>query len=497
MTSDDFSAEQLSGVWRFEGPSETTFELGVDTEDAFLKLVTPDGSFDAFQTNTAARLMQDADDVDFQLESRFLSTPSQQYENQGFLVEEDADNWLRFDVLSDGDNLRAFGGITVGGVTVGSFNVVIPDGSAEFLRLTRTGDTWNFEHSADGLTWSSAGSFTHAMTVNSYGLFAGNSGASDGYTAEIDYFEVDSDPITDEDGGFVPPNLAPEAENDALTTAEGAPLVIDIASDLLANDGDPNGDAVSLVSFTQPSAGTVTDSGNGTLTYTPNPGATGTDTFTYTVTDGELTDTAEVTISVGGDAILSDDFSAGVLDPAWRFDGPGETSFGFGTDGDEAFLQLITPDGTYDAWQTNTSARILQAAEDTDFQLETRFLSAPSGRYQNQGFLVEQDALNWVRFDTFSDAAGLRVFGASTVNGVSSARFNATIPESAAPYLRLTRTGDDWLFEYSQDGFAWTFAGAFTHAISVAEVGLFAGNSDASTGYVAQVDYFENTAVPL
>ena len=46
--------------------------------------------------------MQDAPDGDFQLEARFLSTPTVKNQMQGILVQEDADSWIRFDTYFDG-----------------------------------------------------------------------------------------------------------------------------------------------------------------------------------------------------------------------------------------------------------------------------------------------------------------------------------------------------------------------------------------------------------
>ncbi len=43
-------------------------------------------------------------------------------------------------------------------------------------------------------------------------------------------------------------------------------------SDLLINDSDPDGDALALVSFSQPANGTLVQELDGNLTYTPNPG---------------------------------------------------------------------------------------------------------------------------------------------------------------------------------------------------------------------------------
>ena len=46
-------------------------------------------------------------------------------------------------------------------------------------------------------------------------------------------------------GGAEPVNTPPEAVDDSFTTGHGAPLVLD-AADLLANDGDADGDALSV-----------------------------------------------------------------------------------------------------------------------------------------------------------------------------------------------------------------------------------------------------------
>jgi hypothetical protein len=87
-----------------------------------------------------------------------------------------------------------------------------------------------------------------------------------------------------------PPNRAPTANPDTATT----PVTSAVAIIVLANDTDPDGDAltVSAVGSTAcatcaPARGTVVRNANNTVTYTPLAGATaGTDTFGYTVSDG-------------------------------------------------------------------------------------------------------------------------------------------------------------------------------------------------------------------
>ncbi|HET9426511.1 MAG TPA: Ig-like domain-containing protein, partial [Gemmatimonadaceae bacterium] len=89
-------------------------------------------------------------------------------------------------------------------------------------------------------------------------------------------------------------NAPPNANDDSATTQEGQPVRINV----LANDSDPNGDPLTILSFTQGTKGTV-NCVAGACTYTPNPGSTGSDSFTYTIKDpSNATDTATVFINI-------------------------------------------------------------------------------------------------------------------------------------------------------------------------------------------------------
>ncbi len=92
-------------------------------------------------------------------------------------------------------------------------------------------------------------------------------------------------------------NQAPVAVNDAAETGENTPVTIDVT----ANDSDPNGDVLTITSFTDPANGTVTLV-DGALVYTPNEGFSGEDTFTYQICDNDgLCDEATVTVTVTDD----------------------------------------------------------------------------------------------------------------------------------------------------------------------------------------------------
>lgn len=90
-------------------------------------------------------------------------------------------------------------------------------------------------------------------------------------------------------------NLPPTAADDSATTTEGQPVVVNV----LGNDSDPNGDTLTINSFTQPGDGTVEQAGAGALRYTPDGGFTGGDSFNYTISDGHGgTDSATVNVTV-------------------------------------------------------------------------------------------------------------------------------------------------------------------------------------------------------
>jgi Bacterial Ig domain len=80
-----------------------------------------------------------------------------------------------------------------------------------------------------------------------------------------------------------PVNQNPIAVNDPLNLSQGGTSTVNV----LTNDSDPDGNPITVCSFTQPLHGTVTDSGGGVLKYTSNdPTFIGPDPFTYTICDG-------------------------------------------------------------------------------------------------------------------------------------------------------------------------------------------------------------------
>jgi VCBS repeat-containing protein len=139
------------------------------------------------------------------------------------------------------------------------------------------------------LTLNANGSFTYTPAAN----FSG----SDSFTYQANDGSLNSNPAT-VTITVSAVNDAPTAVNDAYTVAEGALLNV-VASGVLANDGDVDGDPLTAVLVSGPAHGTLTLNANGSFTYTPAANFQGTDNFTYQGNDGSLySNTATVTITV-------------------------------------------------------------------------------------------------------------------------------------------------------------------------------------------------------
>ena len=103
---------------------------------------------------------------------------------------------------------------------------------------------------------------------------------------------------------------APVANDDAATTPQNTPYTFGAngTTSLTANDTDVDTPAAQLrvVSVSPPLHGTATVIA-GAVTYTPVSGFLGTDSFTYVVTDGLLTATGHVSMSIGNTPPVAND----------------------------------------------------------------------------------------------------------------------------------------------------------------------------------------------
>ncbi len=92
---------------------------------------------------------------------------------------------------------------------------------------------------------------------------------------------------------------APVAIDDAAATLTGTAVQIDV----LANDSDPDGDPLSVLTVSSAANGEAVLNADGSIAYTPSAGFVGIDTFTYDVTDGTGTSRATVTVTVSAPSV--------------------------------------------------------------------------------------------------------------------------------------------------------------------------------------------------
>jgi PKD repeat protein len=159
-----------------------------------------------------------------------------------------------------------------------------------------------------GASFTLSGSFSDAGTADSPWSFSINWGdgspatsgtatpsspisASHAYAASGNYTVVlrvtDKDGASGTDQATVGVNVSganspPIAGTDQVTTTMNRPITINV----LANDRDPNGDPLTILSVTRPEFGTPVINPNGTITFTPRPGFVGRPIFYYTIGDG-------------------------------------------------------------------------------------------------------------------------------------------------------------------------------------------------------------------
>jgi uncharacterized repeat protein (TIGR01451 family)/CSLREA domain-containing protein len=150
---------------------------------------------------------------------------------------------------------------------------------------------------------------TTGWTQGAHGSVSCTAAGACTYTPAANYSGPDSFSYTVSDGHggsdtatvnvtVTPVNDPPDAVDDVLATAANTPGSVQV----LSNDTDADGDALTVTAWSQGIAGSVACTAAGVCAYTPNVGFSGSDAFTYTVSDGKGgTDTATVNVTVAGD----------------------------------------------------------------------------------------------------------------------------------------------------------------------------------------------------
>ena len=168
-----------------------------------------------------------------------------------------------------------------------------------------------------------------------------------------------------------PVNDAPVAVDDVFSGDEDT----EITGNVLSGNGvdtDIDGDSLSIVAgtFATAEGGSVTIDADGGFTYTPVANFNGADSFTYTLTDGTLTDTGTVNLSVGA----QDDPPVAVADSFTIAEDSGATTLDVlandtDVDGGPKLIQSVSQPANGTVVITNGGAD-LSFTPDADFNTE-------------------------------------------------------------------------------------------------------------------------------
>jgi uncharacterized repeat protein (TIGR01451 family) len=239
----------------------------------------------------------------------------------------------------------------------------------------------------------------------------------------------------------------PAAVADAYTTSTNAPLTVNAAAGLLANDPT---DSQNFVVASAPAHGTVSVNADGSFLYTPTPGYTGPDSFTYTVSDAFKIHqiVASNLGNVGNATVTGDGYGSslvpvpgttdeyyGLTDRGPNVDGTNDTSKVFAFPnyspaigrfkmiGKEAVLQgapivLKAPDNTPYTGRFNTANPGL----DEGFDINGNLLATDVNGFDTEGFVALADGTFWISdeygpFITHHDANGVELLRLSPMNG--------------------------------------------------------------------------------
>lgn len=193
------------------------------------------------------------------------------------------------------------------GIDAGTFNRSYPL-MISFITIFPEGDLFGSETPESGIP-SVGATLTDLLVVDGNSNSIANPGDVLEYTTQIDNTgsdganDVDFTITLDANTTLLPGSVqtTPLAFDDSYDAIGNVPLSVNAAGGVLANDEDPDGDALTVVDADTVSnqGGDVAVASDGSFTYASSAGFTGSDFFTYTLQDDDSNQrTAMVTVQV-------------------------------------------------------------------------------------------------------------------------------------------------------------------------------------------------------
>jgi VCBS repeat-containing protein len=251
-------------------------------------------------------------------------------------------------------------------------------------------------------------------------------------------------------------NAPPLAVNDAYSTPPDTQLNV-VTPGVLANDNDPNNDAMTATKTADPTHGSVTLNANGSFTYTPDTGFTGTDTFEYTASDASTTSneaTVTITVSAGGGTTTT---TVNPVDDAYvRSGNPTQnngsaTTLRVYTTNQESYLKFVVPALGGGVNQAKLRLFVTQASTvggtlfpvDDDSWSESTIIwnNKPAAGSPSLGSLGSVTLNQWVERDITSAITGAGTYSFVLKTGNSTAAWYSSSEGANPPQLVITSGG--------------------------------------------------------
>lgn len=502
IVTDEFDSTSLdTSVWTFINPLDDA-EISMTGNQAAI-FAPSENTHDVWGdpplipfSNTLPRIMQEANDVDFEIQVKFdsgVNGISGLAQQQGILVAQDSLNLLRFEFFSTGQNTKIFSASFSNGeaTVLSDFSIGNSDIYPLYLRIKREDNQFTLSYSFDSYNWTSEIPYTFGLQVQSVGVYAGNS-AGIAQTALIDYFYNTAD--------GVPFDTLSPVISEIQVFPNSSEAMITWKTDELAT---------SRVDYGLTSAYELGFMENVVFVMDHSILLTGLSPsteyhFSVTSVDGgnNLASSPDSTFSTedpdSPSIIQSDLFSSANLNTnLWTFIDPLKDA-NVNMTGNQCAISVSSA-YSHDIWGTssipfsNTTARIMQNVNNVDFEIIVKFDSDVSLAYQQQGIIIEQDENDLLRLEFLSDGINTNIFAATFADGIVEVKKNSPICAIGITplYMKVKRISNQWQQFYSLDGINWTEAIAFYHNLFVTSIGLYAGNSE-GTPHTALFDYFYN-----
>lgn len=149
----------------------------------------------------------------------------------------------------------------------------------------------------------------------------------------------------------------------------------------------------------------------------------------------------------------------------------------------------------------SNSNLLLRPAPEGDFQIETQISFGPRYNFELAGLIIYESDSNFIQaghgFCSSVDCIGEGFYMNSYQNGVAQ----RPVPMQAYSYLddaflRLSRRGNTYTFETSENGNVWFFIGSLTSDITPSQIGLLASQNLRGDILPARFRYFEVRGLP-